>query len=597
MSTQEAHEQFVNDIRGINHLWACTLLEELSRLGVQNICLAPGARSAPFAAALSEPHNFIVTVHQDERGLGFFALGCAKASGIPPVIITTSGTAVANLLPAVIEAYQTHTPLLILTADRPAELLDTGANQTIKQADLFGSYTVWISNIPAPTPEVDPLFLLSLADHAFAQSTGIPGGPVHLNCQFREPLLTESAHSSPIKISERYHRWKGSQTPFMTHISPRQVLTPKDCTEICQTLAHSKRGAIVCGALEREDDQRAVVAIAQKLQWPLLADITSGLRSLNSSPLSPDRRAVHYDLYLREGTRLHELIPDTILHFGGLPVSRTLLSYLSSRQSSCIQVTSYGNRLDPSGFVSMKVQTDLKEFSEALHRDTHTYGSSLAEEFMKLELVASRYLDQLYLVDSLSEWRSVRLVFELAPKGSLIYLGNSLPIRHADTFAPLYNKDLKVGYHRGASGIDGTIACAAGYGRRSHRNTFVIIGDMSFFHDTSSLPLGVDDDLSFTLVVLNNDGGGIFSYLPTLSELGQFEGLFAAPHGFSCEGLAKTYGYEYLKPRTLGELRAVLSSQMKVKSRIIEVETERSETVAEYKRLLKEAQSLFISTL
>ena len=268
----------------LGQYWADWIIEECVRQGITNVGVAPGARSAALVIAAAKHPSLTTCVHFDERALGFWALGYAKASGRPAIVITTSGTAVANLLPAVVEASQSSTPLIILSADRPHELHDIGANQTITQEGIFGNYVRWSTTLPSPTSEISPLYLLSTMDYAVFKATQIHPGPVQINCMFREPLL---AGQNLLDGYEKcLEKWQVSSSPFTTYPRFKAGLDPAQIERCNELLSNSKSGCFIVGSMSKVDAQ-AVLQAAQRFHWPILAEGGSGL-SVVDHPLVLD---------------------------------------------------------------------------------------------------------------------------------------------------------------------------------------------------------------------------------------------------------------------------------------------------------------------
>ena len=269
------------------------MIEELVRNGVSSFCISPGSRSTPLAAAAARHPGARTVVHYDERGASFFALGQARGSGRPAVMICTSGTAVANCLPAVVEASMDMIPLIVLTADRPPELRDTGANQTIDQSQLFGNHVLWQADLPCPDDKLDPTYRLTTIDQAVYRAQNMPAGPVHLNCMFREPLEPLPSDDCRAVLSESIENWKAGSKPYTNYASP--IVTPDTDTlkEYAGIINDASCGLLLVGSLHSEKDSQAVRLLSKHLGWPTLPDIRSGLRlddDLRPAPVNEIRR-------------------------------------------------------------------------------------------------------------------------------------------------------------------------------------------------------------------------------------------------------------------------------------------------------------------
>ncbi len=574
---------FNSESLGINHFWAKLAVEELVRLGVRDFCVSPGSRSGPLALALGENQDCNVTVHFDERGAGFFALGQASALQKPVALLCTSGTAVANYLPAVIEASQSCTPLIILSCDRPIELQDSAANQTIKQDDIFGEFVRWRFSLSAPQADIDAGLVLSLIDQAVFRSASDPTGPVHLNFAFRKPLLSEEQEN--FKLSPALQEWASSKGPYTRYVRPEIDLLLQDIKTFADLAEQSKAGVIVASQLKNEEDKQAVLKLSRILNWPLIADVTSGLRFCSAQ--SSDNVVSHFGFYLAQKDAQEEFKSDFVFHFGGAPVSSALESYLSRHTGNYVLVNSQPSRMEPGARVTHRVQSRIAAFAEKLAEHCKPVESRLKRRFAVSEECPQGVLEETRVKQSqLSEIFAVDLAARISPSGSAIYLGNSLPIRYADLILENSGKDILIGYHRGVSGIDGTLACAAGFAKASKRATTVVLGDLACLHDLNSLALCRQTELPFVILAINNDGGGIFNFLPVLPKLEIFEKYFAGQHGFNFAAAAQMFGLEYFNARDMRELgeayhRAINSNR----AALIEIRTDRKSNTKMQNRL------------
>ncbi len=492
----------------LNRLWADLIVEELLRSGVGLFCVAPGSRSTPMVAALAANPKARALVHFDERGTAFAALGYARATGGPAAWITTSGTAVANGLPAVVEASVDGVPMILLTADRPPELRQTGANQTVDQPDIFGDYVRWRFDLPAPDPGIDPAMVLTTVDQAVYRSRRSPSGPVHLNLMFREPFLPdgdEEATGGPAS-------WRSSARPYTRYAATKPAVDETEVGPIRDALGPVERGLIVAGRLASREQGEAVVELAEALGWPLLPDIGSQIRLGPSSP----NVIAHYDALLASEDFAGAHAPETVLHVGGRALSKRLEKFLAAgRPDPYVVVRENPFRLDPSHRVTHSVEADVVDFCASL-------GNALARKppengwlsaWREASDGVGRALNLLLPETAeLTEPLVARLVSRHTPEGHGLVVGNSMPIRDLDTFAATGGAPLPVAANRGASGIDGTVATTAGFSRGLGAPVTLVLGDLSLLHDLNSLAML--RDLSVTVVVINNDGGGIFSFLP-----------------------------------------------------------------------------------
>jgi 2-succinyl-5-enolpyruvyl-6-hydroxy-3-cyclohexene-1-carboxylate synthase len=416
----------------INLLWAKLLIEELARNGVTRSCIAPGSRSTPLAIAAAAAENTSITtvVHYDERGVAFYALGYARATGKPAAVICTSGTAVANCFPAVVEANQSCVPLIVIAADRPPELQDTGAMQTIDQTGIFGKYTRWAFNLPTPDESITPAFVLTTVDQACYRATRSPAGAVHLNCMFREPLAPTGTASDWSKYLAPISSWSNSDKQYTTYTSPENVGS-FDVSSIAGAIASAKKGIIVVGTLPSWQDKSSILKLAAQLGWPVFADICSGLRSGDTFSANI---LCHYDLYLRFPEMRTALAPDCILQFGGTPISKHLLSYLADSRAHWIAVADHPFRQDVEHVVTDRLEADPMAFAADLANSVSANPSTLSKMLKKSDHIVGKVLHDFVAAQSTQslELAVAREVFQQSRELRGIYLATSMPIRDAE---------------------------------------------------------------------------------------------------------------------------------------------------------------------
>ena len=569
-----------------NRLWADLLVEELVRSGVDFFCVAPGSRSTPLVAALASNRKADSLVHFDERGTAFAALGYARATGRPAAWITTSGTAVANGLPAVVEAATDGVPMLLLTADRPPELRQTGANQTIDQPDIFGGYARWRFDLPAPDLEIDPAVVLTTVDQAVYRAQRSPKGPVHLNLMFREPFLPNpesegDSDSGPVS-------WLGSGEPYTRYAPTKLTVNEGEIEHLWEALRPVKRGLVVAGRLESQAQGKAVARFAEALGWPLLPDISSQMRLGGDSGVT----APYYDALLADDEFRERYEPEAVVHFGGRALSKRLEQYLAhARPSPYVVVRENPFRLDPGHQVTRSVETDIVGFCDAIAGVAAEHTADEAGPWLGSWIEASRkvgeYLDDVSgEAEELREPLVARLISRHIPAGDGLVLASSMPIRDADTFAAHDGPAVSVIANRGASGIDGTVATAAGVARGLGVSVTLLIGDLALLHDLNSLAML--RDLKVVVVVINNDGGGIFSFLPIAGQRKFFEPYFGTPQDVSFEPAASMFGLDYELPETLPDfVDAYRAACSRDTSTVIEIGTDRRENVSLHQELLE----------
>jgi 2-succinyl-5-enolpyruvyl-6-hydroxy-3-cyclohexene-1-carboxylate synthase len=564
-----------------NRLWAYLIVEELLRCGVGFFCVAPGSRSTPLVAALAANEKARSLIHFDERGTAFAALGYARATGCPAAWITTSGTAVANGLPAVVEAATDGVPMVLLTADRPPELRQTGANQTIDQPDIFGDYVRWRFDLPAPDPGIDSAMVLTTVDQAAYRAGRTPQGPVHLNLMFREPFLSgpedEDILSGPAS-------WVQGDDPYTRYAATKPAVDEMEIYRLWETLRPVKQGLVVAGRLASRKQGEAVLRLAGTLGWPLLPDVGSQVR------LGSEGIAAHYDALLAGDSFAGSHAPETVVHVGGRALSKRLEQFLaSSRPDPYVVVRENPFRLDPAHRVTHSVEANVLDFCSALVRaateDPPATDPSWTAGWREASEEVGRHLDGIFSGEP-NEPLVARVLSRTVPQDHGLVAASSMPVRDLDTYAAADGAPVPVAANRGASGIDGTVATAAGFARGLGRPVTLLIGDLALLHDLNSLAML--RDVHVIVVVVNNDGGGIFSFLSIARHEEFFEPYFGTPQGVGFEAAAKMFGLAYELPGTMEDfVEAYGSACARGSSTLIEVKTDRGENVALHRGLLQ----------
>ncbi len=591
---------FILQSPNMNHLWARLLVEELYRNGIGGFCISPGSRSTPLALAVSEQKKIVHTVHFDERGTGFYAVNWAKAVGKPIVLICTSGTAVANYFPAVVEASLSRIPLIILTADRPPELLQCGANQAIEQINIFGNYVRWSFTLPCPDSAISPAVVLTTGGQAVYRACRAPAGPVHINCMFREPLEPiELEGDIPEGYLSPVENWLEIEKPFTRWNLPKSRLTTEQEIFVLDKIGAARQGLFVVGELREEQEIKSTYALSQSLHWPVFADVTSGLRLGNRTEFS----VAYYDQMLLLPEFFNWFNPKFVLHIGGTITSKRLLEFLEKKRPEYMFVADHPLRTDPIHRITYRFETDLKSFCSWLapamkRRDVYPWGLEVVEWSQQLEQVLNEWTQER---EELNEITVARHISLWKPPESDLFLGNSMPIRDADMYGSIYGTDGLVFANRGASGIDGTIASSAGFSFARKKTVTAIVGDLSALHDLNSISLLSQEGVKVILIIINNNGGGIFSFLPISAYPETFERYFGNPHGYHFEGAAKMFGIDYTVAYKPDELKKLYQSALeKQSSTIIEVPTNRPENLELHKQLqerLKRELAKYISAV
>ena len=566
-----------------NRLWANLIVEELVRSGVGLFVMAPGSRSTPLTTAVAAHPEARHRIHFDERGTAFFALGYARATGRPAAWITTSGTAVANGFPAVVEASVDEVPLLLLTADRPPELRATGANQAIDQVKIFGGYVRWQFDLPAPSLDVRPEVVLTTVDQAVYRTRRASAGPVHLNCMFREPFLPDKEQTYRRDVAD-LEAWTRSAQPYTRYAATEPSVDDEAVHTVWEALRGVERGLLVAGRLPASatGEREAVCRLARALGWPLLPDVGSGLRLGEGGRLLTV--APYYDVMLAAERFSTAHSPEAVLHIGGRSTSKRLAQFLERhRPDPYVVVRTSPSRLDPYHQVTHYIEAGVRAFCDAL---TELAGQKLGSAptawgtaWREASAATGRALDQFFEDDKrLSEPAVARQVSRWIPQEHGLCLASSMPVRDMDAFAdPSGGPAVPVVSNRGASGIDGTVATAAGMAEGLGRPVTLVIGDLALLHDLNSLALLRQNGPPVILVVINNDGGGIFSFLPIAEHREVFEPYFGTPHGLSFKAAAALFGLVYHHPVTVAAFKeAYTSACRKGVSTLIEVTTDRA---------------------
>ncbi len=564
----------IPDAPNINILWTDLIINELIRNGSTYFCISPGSRSTPLVISTAQNSAAQKIVCYDERGAAFHALGYARATGVPAVVISTSGTAAANFYPAVVEASQDCVPLLILTADRPPELRFTGANQTIDQVHLYGNYLRWQYDMPCPDEKIPPEMVLTTIDQAIYHAVRSPKGPVHINCKFREPLAPDRKDFAKSYVDTVTTLIKGKK-PYTEYGSDILSADTAAITAVSDIIKRTKKGLFVVGKLDSDGDGVAVTMLVDKLQWPVFADITSGMRL--SSSLS--RVLCNYDRMLLSDKYSVDRIPETILHIGGQPTSKHFLQMLESNKiQNYIIVKNHPFRHDPAHKATVRITSSIGTFCEqlsarSLKKDSQEWLSEMRNGSQKtgnaIEQLLSGY-------KQVTEPSIARYISRNITENSGLFLGSSMPVRDMDMFAASCRSSVSVAANRGASGIDGTIAAAAGYASGLDKPVTLIIGDIAFIHDINSLTHLKNISKQIVIVLLNNKGGGIFSFLPIAGFPEVFEEYFGTPHEYTFRKAAEQFDCDYYNPNTMKEFDSIYKSVLKSgSSAIIEVETDR----------------------
>ncbi|MFQ5342712.1 MAG: 2-succinyl-5-enolpyruvyl-6-hydroxy-3-cyclohexene-1-carboxylic-acid synthase, partial [Anaerolineae bacterium] len=555
-----------------NTLWAGVFVDELARAGLRAVCIAPGSRSTPLTLAFAEQEQIAVYSHIDERSAGFFAVGMALAGDAPVALVCTSGTAAANFHPAIIEACQSHVPLLVLTADRPHDQRDSGANQTIDQVKMYGDHVRWFVDVAPPQAGLTPRtlrYLRTLACRALAAANGAVPGPVHLNFPFRKPLeptpapgdVAEVSRDASLGMDGRPHG-----TPF-AHVT-RGDLSPTDdqVDLLVQAITGVSRGMIVCGPRRHGQGDafpQTVARLAQLAGYPIFADALSGVRFGPHVEQAGPLIVAGYETFLQSDVAVTWEPPALVLRFGAMPTSKALQLYLDSL-AACRQITVDGSGAwrDADFRVGDYVWAEPAATCRRVLDRLEAADMPVADEAW---VAAIQRAEQ-------QCWQATEATFQegffggvvladvagLLPDDAVLYVSNSLPVRHLDQFARPRRQRLRVLANRGASGIDGIVSSGLGAAAATEDPLVLVTGDLAFYHDLNGLLALRRCGAKATIVVINNDGGGIFRRLPVAAFDPPFTELFVTPHGLDFEPAVRMYGAEFVRVETREAFRRAL---------------------------------------
>lgn len=550
-------------------------VDELFQSGVRHAVVCPGSRSTPIAMTMAEHSKMKVWMHVDERSAAYFALGMAKALREPVAILCSSGTAAANFFPAIVEAYQGRVPLVVLTADRPHELRDVGAPQAIDQIKMYGDYVKWFSEMALPeSTEQTARYVRTAAARAAATASAAPSGPVHLNFPFREPLVPD--------FSADLQQFGREERPYISVSTGVDKLDPVFIERLAAELAPIERGLIICGPQDDPELPEAVTGLAEKLQFPILADPLSQLRSG-----SHGKRWIidGYDAFLRDEDTANRLVPEVVLRFGAMPVSKALLLYLKKHPECRMVVVDDGGWREPTQLASDIVMADPVWFCRELICEVNHKPREWAAAWLRTNEITQKQVQESGMSEMMSEGQVFAELGSCLPAESILFVGNSMPVRDLDTFFTKNDLGVRTMANRGANGIDGIVSSALG-ASTGDSPLVLVIGDLSFYHDLNGLLSGKMHSLDVTIIVVNNNGGGIFSFLPQASQPDHFETLFGTPTDLQFENVVSMYGGSFSTVNSWPEFREKVKRGIVSKGmNVIEVKTIRAENTALHRRI------------
>ncbi|OUL27090.1 2-succinyl-5-enolpyruvyl-6-hydroxy-3-cyclohexene-1-carboxylic-acid synthase [Nostoc sp. RF31YmG] len=567
----------LNACKNVNQLWAYILTETLKRLGLTCAVICPGSRSTPLTVAFAQQMPDIEAISiLDERSAAFFALGQAKASGRPVVLVCTSGTAGANFYPAVIEARESRVPLLVLTADRPPELRDCHSGQTIDQLKLYGIYPTWQTELALPSPDMEMLaYLRQTIIHAWDKSQTPTAGPVHLNIPLRDPLAP-----IPDGIDFSYLESQFHPKEFFAAVTNTIPLPITHCPlPIPSEWQQCDRGIIIAGVAQPQQPQdycRAIAQLSQTLKWPVLAEGLSPVR--NYADVNPYLIST-YDQILRNPQLAKQLAPKMVIQVGEMPTSKELRTWVSTTQPRRWVIDPSDQNLDPLHGRTTHLRISIEELGTWGQEDRGEKSSSSLPDYLQLwctaEMQVREAVDQtLATMEELFESKAAWLLSQSLPPGTPLFIANSMPVRDVEFFWKPNNLGVRSHFNRGANGIDGTLSTALGIAHR-HQSSVMLTGDLALLHDTNGFLIRNKFVGHLTILLINNNGGGIFEMLPIAKFDPPFEEFFGTPQNIDFSQLCATYGVEHELITSWQQLQQKLNPLPDKGIRVLELRTNR----------------------
>jgi len=567
------------DFRNTNSLWGSVLVQTLVRLGVTHAIVSPGSRSTPLTMAFARHAGIEAVPMLDERSAAFFALGIARRTHRPVVLLCTSGTAGANYFPAIIEAQESGVPLLVITADRPPEMRECSSGQTINQQKLFGSHVNFYHEMAVPEASLKLLrYLRQTVAHAVERTQWPVAGPVHLNAPFRDPL-------PPIEDSTATGLKRKIDEDFFAHLtaSPSSI-----ALVVVPDLPQVKRGLIVTGPAQPSDPARyamMVELLALKTGWPVLADSLSPLRSYAAAG---QPFITTYDVLARNEKLLRQLRPDFVLSVGGWPISKTLRAWLEACDAPTWIITESDKNQDALHGRTRTVHTSIENLAESLiEREVEIdFCTDWACAEVAVRAALNRKLaGTKWMFEGKASW----LLAAHLPVNTPVFVANSMPVRDLEYFWPANDRGHAVYCNRGANGIDGTLSTALGVAHVSEQPAVLLTGDLALLHDTNGFLSVPKFTGSLTIVLINNNGGGIFEHLPVAQFNPTFETFFATPQQVNFKKLSSAYGVAHTLVRDWKHFAGLVAKLPKHGVRLLEIRTDRKRDAAFRKKLLAEA--------
>ncbi|MGG3466453.1 2-succinyl-5-enolpyruvyl-6-hydroxy-3-cyclohexene-1-carboxylic-acid synthase [Neobacillus pocheonensis] len=557
--------------------YIAAFVAELVFSGISDVVVSPGSRSTPMAMVMAEHPELKVHIHVDERSAAFFALGIAKATNRPVAILCTSGTAAANYFPAIVEARYSRVPLIVLTADRPHELREVGAPQAIDQIHLYGHHVKWFAEMALPEKSTEMIrYARTFCARAVAIASAAPAGPVHLNFPFREPLIP--------KLDEGLFQASERPEGYVKVRNGDLSINDGLLKEIAKQLMGKEKGIIVCGNNADQEFATAVTKLSGLLKFPILADPLSQLRS---GKHSLEHIIDAYDTFLRNEDAKSFLKPDVVIRFGAMPVSKALTIFLKENHDiDQFVIDGGGGWRDPATLSTEMIFCNETLFCEKLYTYLKTKSTSrYIEKWKKINDLTKENMAHIRDIAELNEGGLFYQLADFLPEGATLFVGNSMPIRDIDSFFLNNDKGIKVIANRGANGIDGTVSTALGAALYS-QPLYLVLGDLTFFHDLNGLIAAKLYNIDINIILVNNNGGGIFSFLPQAEHPKHFELLFGTALNLEFEHAVRMFNGVFTKVKDWDQFHLEMKKTKELKGvNVFEIVTNRDRNRDEHREL------------
>lgn len=562
--------------------WTETFVSELVNEGIKYACISPGSRNTPLTYSFVTNKRIKSFSIIDERSCGFFALGLSKSTRKPVLLICTSGTATAEFYPAIIEAYQSKTPLIVCTADRPASLRSTGANQTINQNNIYKNHIRWFIDAGLPKLTSESIWRIKcIARQAYNEAAIKNIGPVHINFPFKEPFepdsFTDEVQENQIDLAEKIF------IPLNLSNHKSEVLDSSHFHSIAKKISNFNHGIIAVGFdYYTKDFYTACIKLSKKLGFPIFADVASNFRTIGSNNTN---MLTHYNSYLQLEKFIKDHQPNFIIQFGRNFTSKALTQFIQQCKCEKLLVNEFGewkNQKDDSiTVIAIKPETFCRELSGSLgisplRTDAlSTPNKEWLNGFGELEKTASSVKKDLFEQASFpNETRIVSEVINAIPNNSNLMVSNSLPIRDLDLVLPIMKKKVNIFHNRGASGIDGIVSTALGIAQSSKQRTYLLIGDVAFYYDMNSLLTAKKYSIPLKIILINNNGGRIFEMLPISKLKSTINNYFITPHNLDFKKIVNAFGIRYHRVKSWNDFKDILLTNSDSTISLLEIKTE-----------------------